>query len=524
MAKRMQDVDTAVRAVQDPRTSADDLALIAYYHPQLRAAAAAHPNAYPATRANLLGGVGTAGAAVASQTPGTPPPPTTAPVWEAPPVWPTLPIDWELDLDEPSDDREPVFEPVPTPPKPARQPSRALALVLAGAAVVAVGIAGVGFYSAFDRELPPVAQVEPPPVPPEPVPPGSQLVPTSIQVFGGSSDDMLAGVAASPHGAVAIIGSTSSLDGDFALDSPSAIGVGGVLGFTQDDNVAWTVSPADTYPGVTVTPDGNFVVTGRSSPEGAFVAKYAPDGGLVWQTRLDGMMDDGDPAVLSDGSIIVGLDATSRLVKLSADGDVRWTHDVKGLFGNTSLRIAGTPDGGVVAVCSNKSTKLLVVKLDSGGNVVWQKNLGGSTWTTSSTVRVTPDGTMVIAGATESTDGDFAGSGNDAFVAQLTPTGEVQWYQTVQNEYGLAIFDDLAIGGDAIAAVGRGGLVATFDLDGTPRTEQVFADGQVEFWGVAFTADGDIAVTGVTKAIEGEWAAVNDDHFDAVLARLSFSG
>ncbi|MDR0783581.1 MAG: leucine-rich repeat domain-containing protein [Propionibacteriaceae bacterium] len=55
MAKGLKDAAIAARAAQHPATNGDDLAMIAYHHPELRELVAAHPNAYPLTRANLLG-------------------------------------------------------------------------------------------------------------------------------------------------------------------------------------------------------------------------------------------------------------------------------------------------------------------------------------------------------------------------------------------------------------------------------------------------------------------------------------
>jgi hypothetical protein len=70
--------------------------------------------------------------------------------------------------------------------------------------------------------------------------------------------------------------------------------------------------------------------------------------------------------------------------------------------------------------------------LDDTGKVLWDKTLGGTDWDFANRVDTTMDGNVIVTGGTFSSNGDFAttlGAG-DAWVAKITPAGNVSWLKT----------------------------------------------------------------------------------------------
>ena len=154
--KNLKVLDNAIQAVQNPATSADDLALIAYYHPELRQLASAHPNAYPATR-TIGGNEHTTGLAGQNSSQGGDesgfrrvdvqsswPLAQLASPGESPPIHGASA---ELDVYEPA-----------SSPKPNRRVK--LVAIIAGIVLAIAGVGVAGFY-AFNN---PTAETVPPDV------------------------------------------------------------------------------------------------------------------------------------------------------------------------------------------------------------------------------------------------------------------------------------------------------------------------------------------------------------------------
>ena len=525
MAQDMMDIDNAVRAVQDPLTSADDLALIAYYHPSLRAAAAVHPNAYPATKANVFG----------TTEPGGNPPVAPTP-WDVPTVWPLLPQPGGQDVYEPPRELAPALGSLPSPQAPASRSRGGIALGLA--AILAIGgIFGAANQGFFDRGT----VIDDPP--------GEQWVPPdadnwpgaiSVQVFGGSGDDTFTGVALAPDGTIAVVGDTNSPDGDFPTGVDDYDTAAGVIGLANAETMAPRFATGDpgtrAFWGVTTTPDGDLAVTGStSSKPSSFVAKYTTAGQTIWHSPVDGTSHSGAPVVSPDGSLTVGTDQPRQIVRLAPGGKVQWTTNLTDALGSQPYAIAAAPDGGIVAVVPfgpDDAWDCRIIKLDAKGKVKWTKTLDGSGPDYPEAVTVTPEGNIVLAGWTGSSDGDFADTMPGAFVAELTPEGDLMWVQTVGAEGGE--FAAVAVNDDTIAAVGNvndsgdhdytsasQGLIATFDLGGNTKESGVFGtDGAVQLHGVAFEPDGSFLVVGQTTATEGDWQAI-EGGTDAVLAEVT---
>lgn len=143
------DMQQAISAVQDPRTTPETLAFIAQHYPALRPHVLAHPNCYP----GLSQWIQQADAAAAPAIPG-PAPTTPGPATYGVPTVPTVPAAATMPSASPAtpvvpaDPTGPAAPPTPAmpgPPSGGKKPSRWV-IPAAVAGVVAVGAAVGGYF------------------------------------------------------------------------------------------------------------------------------------------------------------------------------------------------------------------------------------------------------------------------------------------------------------------------------------------------------------------------------------------
>jgi len=105
-----------------------------------------------------------------------------------------------------------------------------------------------------------------------------------------------------------------------------------------------------------------------------------------------------DGGAILGGTFGAGFDCCRPwLIRLNADGSVRWhvTYDAPGLAGANN--IVPTPDGGYVM--SGEGIEFMVVKVDADGNVLWAKNYGDGGYTNLRVVAA-EDGNILVTGTT----------------------------------------------------------------------------------------------------------------------------
>ncbi len=199
--------------------------------------------------------------------------------------------------------------------------------------------------------------------------------------------------------------------------------------------------------GVAVDSAGNSYVTGHFKDDvqfgsvslvhvhrrDAFLAKYDPNGNVVWALSFGGEDDDYGMGVAVD----------------SADNVY-----VTGYFENTMQF-----DGTVLTAVGN--TDVFVAKLSSGGSSIWSQRFGVSGFSQALSIDVAGNGDIYFTG-NFSNQISFGGTtltvnGNsEIFVAKLNTNGQPQW---AQGAGGSATSDSEA--GYGIAAVPGGGAVVT---------------------------------------------------------------
>jgi len=191
-------------------------------------------------------------------------------------------------------------------------------------------------------------------------------------------------------------------------------------------DIAWSIEHGANS--VAVAPDGTIIVTGWAT-----IARFAPDGTLMWEQNLAGS---GDVAVDGEGRIIVIVSTTVQC--LSLDGSLVWTTSVGGFL----RRVAVDQDGSIVVIGT------VVARLTHDGDLEWVKEAnsimdGIKLWD----VAIAPDGT-ILAGGSSVPPGE---SDPFATAATLTPDGDVIWAKTLDGNKTELV---------GVAAAPDGGMIA----------------------------------------------------------------
>ena len=263
--------------------------------------------------------------------------------------------------------------------------------------------------------------------------------------LGGSKIDVAGGIVPTSDGGYALVGTTSSTDGDVGKGHGSADAwvvkldaVGKIVwqkcyGGTGYDTGIAIVEVADggfVFAGATNSRDGD--VSGNHGGIDIWVVKIDKSGVLAWQKCIGGTLADYPNSLqkTSDGGFVVaGLTESN-------DGDVKGNH------GNGDM---------------------LVAKLSGAGAVEWLRAVGGSKNDEGMSARQTSDGKYIVAGWTNSTDGDITNpkGGKDALLVLLDAAGKVVWarnYGGSKTDYAFSVVE---AGGGSFAFAGE-----TFSSDG----------------------------------------------------------
>ena len=277
--------------------------------------------------------------------------------------------------------------------------------------------------------------------------------------------------------------------------------------------------------GLDLDQDGDYELTSRGDYN-RFVARYTPQGALLWFRHFEDESRDGGDNPTSDGDPFVfvgfhprdGEDGATvycnALAKYAPNGDRLWLR----FLSNPAAAACGAhafdsdvgPDGstfvtgyvypeadfdgdGVADVVRGDVGVSFVARYDGDGAFQWVRRVDGADVTS---VVVAPDG-LYVAGSVDEEGADFDGDGDvdvvaehndDIFFAKYTEEGALEWVRGVGGQ-------QLSV--NALAA-GDGGLYATgsfydsVDFDGDGEDE-VTAQGDADGFVVKYDAEGALA-------------------------------
>ena len=195
------------------------------------------------------------------------------------------------------------------------------------------------------------------------------------------------------------------------------------------------------------------------------------------------------------------------------------------------------------------NTSIVLARHDADGNLLWIKKFGGSGYDYGYAVELDEQNNIYIGGAF-STIADFGGEQytaagqRDAYLAKLSPEGEIQWFKHLLSEGRDFVYDLTLTGEGDIAVAGRfseelnfsdqtlqvdrendgfGALInpegqvqwaERFSSRGGVRATTVATRGDALYFGIEFQAD--VTISGTTHASRG--------NHDLALARFDLNG
>lgn len=247
---------------------------------------------------------------------------------------------------------------------------------------------------------------------------------TWVRTFGDlSSDDEGHAVAVDGLGNVYVSGEfrVSAEFGNITLDESGSNTQGDIFiaKYSPSGDVLWAERAGwdeqDDVHDMAIDAADNIYITGYSfegnfggyygitlQEDGSYIAKYSPDGEVIWAQEMDGEE--------SAGIAVNGTD------KLYTTGYFWGTVN----FGNDTL----TSDDWV--------SDIYLVQMDTSGAVQWARGYGGPDWEWGKSVAVDNENNAFIAGDFESemilADSNFIANGfSDYYLAKINESGDFQW-------------------------------------------------------------------------------------------------
>lgn len=259
------------------------------------------------------------------------------------------------------------------------------------------------FFSCFLNYLPVFGQDQP--------------IPDWVKDIGGTGESKLAGIAVDKNDNVYVAGNFQE---------------------------TLTVDHSGVSTPITLSSNGHYDI---------YVAKYTPDGKLLWAKSMGGGNLDqvNNLAVDKDGNVILGISFTSSSIDCN-------------------------PGAGTFIINSNGGEDALVVKLDTDGNFVWARSVGGNSTDRGHVITTDKDGNVIFVGSFSSSSVNISGNtlankgSYDGFVVKYASNGNVLW----SAGFGSSAMDEIKSvktdSNGAIAIMGYYGASINLNPRGTAKT------------------------------------------------------
>ncbi len=289
--------------------------------------------------------------------------------------------------------------------------------------------------------------------------------------FGGTLDEKSGEMVVSSEGGYLFTGSAKSFNGDLTGESPIDAD-GWIVKITNTGSIAWHILPSGTFTDICKAakqlPNKNYVVVGNigsaagaNQREDIFTTLIDPTGNIIGQMSMGGTRQDlaSSLEVTPDGGFVILGKSNSNngtITKNQGDFDVwilKMTQnlqlDWQKTFGGSAVDggagtdtyggIQATDDGGYVFTSSTNSkngdielpttawtgsqARVWVVKLNCKQEIQWQKVLGGNAGDFGVFVKQIDDKGYAVSANTNSNDGDVLGNkgGQDFWLINLSP-------------------------------------------------------------------------------------------------------
>ena len=357
------------------------------------------------------------------------------------------------------------------------------------------------------------------------------------KTLGGTKNESAKAVVKTSDGGYAILGYAQSMDGDIAYKSNESFDYW-LLKYDQNDMLQWqkTYGGSDDDRGndIIQTLDGGYAIIGFttsndgdvSENNGAhdfWVSKLDAYGNIIWNKSfgflgadigtsiiqssdggylLTGVLDvsasngEGNSKITKSSSSTLHAGGDYWAIKINATGEKQWSRYYGGTFTDAPHDAIQTEDNGYVLVGSsdsadvdtkdnNRTYDFWVVKISETGILLWEKSFGGTQTDEARAISRSNDGNYIIVGDTRSNDNDvsFNNGAADLWVIKISPMGDLIWEKT----YGGNSFDVAR----SISKTQNGDFI----ISGSSRSvngDLTINNGQNDAWIIRINGDGEL--------------------------------
>ncbi|NIA10540.1 MAG: hypothetical protein GWP10_12620, partial [Nitrospiraceae bacterium] len=258
------------------------------------------------------------------------------------------------------------------------------------------------------------------------------------RTYGGSKDETIYFVQQTSDRGYIFTGYTSSFGAGnkdilvVKLDSSGNIQWAKTYGGKQEDNGWYRIRQTDDGGYIL----SSYTYSFGAGYDDILIIKLDSSGNIQWAKTYGGKSGDNIWSIIStsDGGYILGGESyfdiggwNLLVVKLDSVGNITWT---KRLFGGSNKEsgsfVCQTLDGGYVVAgyitsSSTGKSSSIIIKLDANGNMRWAKTYGGKGNDYIESIQQTSDGGYIVGGVTDS----FGTGKEDAFVMRLDINGNI---------------------------------------------------------------------------------------------------
>lgn len=305
----------------------------------------------------------------------------------------------------------------------------------------------------------------------------------SLQLFGGSDEDIAHAIIPTQDGGFAILGNTKSTDGN--LDNKT-LPVSDLLfiKFTADAIPEWHAtyggSEDDRGHSLVQLSDGGYVILGYSMSQDGdaslnqgqhdnWVIRTDASGAILWEKSFGFSGHDHAYNIIAtqDGGFLFNgfLDVTSSggqgttfqkgalsarhgvgefwVHKINLAGEIEWRQYFGGTNNDRSYDAVQTDEGNFIVVGTSESEDvdisnphggydIWVIKLDPNGQLIWERSFGGSQYDSANAVILDQAQNIYVLGNTFSEDQDISSplGHSDMWLLSLNQAGQLLSEQT----------------------------------------------------------------------------------------------
>ncbi|WP_146136498.1 SBBP repeat-containing protein [Aphanothece hegewaldii] len=403
------------------------------------------------------------------------------------------------------------------------------------------------------------------------------------QQLGSNQDDISNDLTRDQAGNLYITGYTEGSLDDDTTNPNQGENDAFIAKYAPDGTLLWKhqlgTNNSDSANSITTDGAGNLYITGytegsldddttnfNQGGSDAFIAKYAPDGTLLWKHQLGTNTYDFASSITTDGAgnlYITGStfgsldDDTTNLnqggsdafiAKYSPNGTLLWKHQLGTDYddfassittdGAGNLYITGNTYGSLDDDTTNPNqggSDAFIAKYGPNGNLLWKHQLGTDYDDSANSITTDGAGNLYITGNTRgSLDDDTTNpnqGGSDVFIAKYAPDGTLLWTRqlgTDGNDYANSITTDavgnLYITGNTYGSLGgpnQGNLdafIAKYAPDGTLLWIRQYGTDNYDYASsIIVNEANNLYITGYT---EGSLDGTNQGGSDAFLLKI----